>query len=78
MFAIPKSILDALGLQANQQVAVSISGGRIIVEPKVRPRYALSELLAQCDFDQPMTQEDRDWLDAPDAGREEVGGREGV
>jgi antitoxin ChpS len=72
MFAIPKSILDALGLQANQQVAVSISGGRIIVEPKVRPRYALSELLAQCDFDQPMTQEDRDWLDAPDAGREVV------
>lgn len=70
MFAIPKPVLDGLGLQANQQVGVSISEGRMIIEPKVRPRYTLAELLAQCDLDQPMTAEDREWLDAPPAGRE--------
>ncbi len=36
MFAIPKPMLDGLDLHANQQVGVSISGGRMIVEPKVR------------------------------------------
>jgi antitoxin ChpS len=72
MFAIPKPMLDGLDLHANQQVGVSISEGRMIVEPKVRPRYTLAELMAQCDFDQPMTDEDREWLDAPPVGREGI------
>ena len=72
MFAIPKPMLDGLDLHANQQVGVSISEGRMIVEPKVRPRYTLAELIAQCDFDQPMTDEDREWLDAPPVGREGI------
>jgi antitoxin ChpS len=72
MFAIPKPMLDGLDLHANQQVSVSISEGRMIVEPKVKPRYTLAELLAQCNFDQPMTDEDREWLDAPPAGREGI------
>ncbi len=72
MFAIPKPMLDGLDLHANQQVGVSISEGRMIVEPKVRPRYTLAELMAQCDLDQPMTDEDREWLDAPPAGREGI------
>lgn len=72
MFAIPKPMLDGLDLHANQQVGVSISEGRMIVEPKVRPRYTLAELLAQCDFEQPMTDEDREWLDAPPVGREGI------
>ena len=70
MFAIPKAMLEGLGLHANQQVDVSLSDGRMIVEPKVRPRYTLAELLAQCDFDQPMTDEEKEWLDAPPVGRE--------
>ncbi len=72
MFAIPKPMLDGLDLHANQQVSVSISEGRMIVEPKVKPRYTLAELLAQCNFDQPMTEEDREWLDTPPAGREGI------
>ncbi|HTV34227.1 MAG TPA: antitoxin [Methylocella sp.] len=70
MFAIPKPMLDSLDLHPNQQVGVSISEGRIIVEPKARPRYTLAELLAQCELDQPMTAEDREWLDAPVVSRE--------
>jgi len=72
MFAIPKPVLEGLGLQANQQVGVSISDRRMIVEPKVRPRYTMADLLAQCDFDQSMTDEDREWLDAPPVGREGI------
>ncbi len=44
----------------------------MIVEPKVRPRYTMAELMAQCDLDQPMTTEDREWLDAPPVGREGI------
>ena len=70
MFAIPKAMLEGLGLHANQQVDISLSDGRMIVEPKLRPRYALAELLAQCDFDQPITTQEQDWLDSPPVGRE--------
>jgi antitoxin ChpS len=55
-----------------QQVGVSISDGRIIVEPKVKPRYTLTGLLAQCDLEQPMLAEDRKWLAAPAVGREDI------
>lgn len=72
MFAIPKSMLQGLGLQANQQVGVSIADGRLVVEPKVRPRFALADLLADCDFELPITAEDRDWLDAAPVGREVI------
>ncbi|MCI0467664.1 MAG: antitoxin [Beijerinckiaceae bacterium] len=72
MFAIPKPLLDSLGLRANQQVGVSMSDGRMIVEPKVRVRYTLAELMAQCDLDEPVPAEDREWLDAPPAGREAI------
>jgi len=33
-------------------------------------RYSLSELMAQCDVNAPLSAEDRAWLDAPAVGRE--------
>jgi hypothetical protein len=33
-------------------------------------RYTLSELMAQCDLNAPLSAEDRAWLDAPAVGRE--------
>jgi antitoxin ChpS len=72
MLAIPKPMLDSLDLHANQQVGVAIVEGRIVVEPKLKPRYALAELLAQCDFGQPMSAEDREWLDDPPLGKEGI------
>jgi len=33
-------------------------------------RYNLSELMAQCDLNAPLSAEDRAWLDAPAIGRE--------
>ena len=70
MFAIPKAILEGLGLHADQKVGLSISDGRIIVEPKPKPRYTLAELMAECDLDQPFSDEERAWIEAPPAGRE--------
>jgi antitoxin ChpS len=72
MLAIPKPMLDSLDLHANQQVGVSIVDGRIIVEPKVKARYTLAELLSQCDWDEPMSAEDREWLDADPVGKEGI------
>ena len=70
MFAIPKSILEGLGLTPNSQVGLSVSEGRLIVEPNPKPRYTLAELIEQCDLSAPLTEEDREWLDAESVGRE--------
>lgn len=70
MFAIPKPILEGLGLSPNTQVGLSVSGGRLIVDPHPRPRYTLSELMEQCDLSAPVTDESRGWLDVEPEGRE--------
>jgi hypothetical protein len=38
--------------------------------PTGKPHYSLSELVAQCDSDAPLSDDDRTWLDAPPVGRE--------
>jgi antitoxin ChpS len=70
MFAIPKSILASLGLEPNAQVGLSVSDGKLIVEPRPRPHYTLADLVAQCDQEAPKTDEDRAWLEAKPMGRE--------
>ena len=70
MFAIPKPILEGLGLSANTRVGLSVSGGRLIVEPHPQPRYTLAELMEQCDLAAPLSEESRAWLDTQATGRE--------
>jgi antitoxin ChpS len=70
MFAIPRPILEGLGLSANKQVGLSVSGGCLIVDPQPRPRYTLAELIGQCDLSAPVSEESRAWLDDGPAGRE--------
>jgi antitoxin ChpS len=70
MMAVPSAILEQLQLQAGATVNLAIEGGRLIVEPKRKPRYSLEELLAQCEADAPVSAEDREWLDAHPVGRE--------
>jgi antitoxin ChpS len=72
MFAIPKPILDSLGLGPNAEVDLTISEGRLIVEPRARPRYTLAELLAQCDTSAPRSEEEQAWLDDEPVGRETI------
>jgi len=70
MLAVPPAVLQMLHLQAGATVGVVVEGGRLVVEPKPRPRYALAELLAASDYSQPQPAEEREWVDAPAVGRE--------
>jgi antitoxin ChpS len=70
MLAVPPVLLNLLQLKAGATVAMDVEGGRLVVEAKPRPRYTMAELLAKCDYSQPMTAEDREWIDAPPVGRE--------
>jgi antitoxin ChpS len=70
MLAIPKPILEALGMSTNEPVGLTVNDGRLVVEGQHRRKYKLAELLAQCDLTANATEEDREWLDGPPAGRE--------
>lgn len=70
MMVVPPAVLDMLRLQADATVALNVDGQRLIVESQTKPRYTLQELLAQCDGNTPLSNEDREWLDSAPAGRE--------
>jgi antitoxin ChpS len=64
------ALLDMVEIAAGQPVEVSVEEGRIVVEPRRRPRYTLAELLSRCDPDAPLSDKDREWLEAPSTGAE--------
>jgi len=70
MLAIPPAILDLLHLSAGAKVGLAVDGGRLVVEPRARPRYTLAELLAVSDYSQQQPPEEREWADAPAVGGE--------
>jgi antitoxin ChpS len=70
MLAVPRPILDLLRLEPGAAVGLSVEQGRLIVQPAPKPRYTIDELLAQCEPDAAISQEDRDWLDTPPVGQE--------
>lgn len=71
VLAVPKQILSMLHLGAGSQVDVCVENGRLVVEPKVKPRYTLAELLARCtEENMALTAEDQEWLDAKPVGKE--------
>src|SRR3546814_12336900 len=57
MLAVPPALLDVLRLTAGAEVGLAVDNGRLVVEPKARPRYTMAELLASSDYSQ--TQPDR-------------------
>lgn len=70
MMAVPPALLDVLQLSAGAQVGLTVDNGRLVVEPRPRPRYTLDELLAQCDASADLNAEDREWLDSKPVGAE--------
>jgi antitoxin ChpS len=70
MFAIPKPILDGLGLAPNTQVGLSVSAGKLIVQPHPRTCYTLAELMELCDPLASPSADGRAWLEAESVGRE--------
>jgi antitoxin ChpS len=70
MLAVPPVLLNLLHLKAGATVVVDVEDGRLVVEPRLRPRYTMAELLAGSDYSQPQPPEEREWVDAPPVGRE--------
>lgn len=70
MLAVPPAILDILHLHAGATVGLAVDHGRLVVEPTLRPRYSLDELLAQCDASAEVSAEDHAWLDSKPVGSE--------
>lgn len=70
MLAVPPALLDILQLAAGAKVGLAVEDGRLIVEPRSRPRYNLAELLAASDYAEPQPPEEREWVDAPSVGGE--------
>jgi antitoxin MazE len=67
---IPAAVMAAARLEIDQTVEVREDNGRIVIEPVRAPVYTLEELLADMDYSEPLSAEDREWLDAPAVGKE--------
>ena len=70
MLAVPRAVLDVLGLRVGTKVGLAVERGRLVVEPPKRPRYTLEELLAKCDRRAPRAKQDQEWLNGKPVGRE--------
>jgi antitoxin ChpS len=70
MLTVPPALLDILNLRAGTTVGIAVERGRIVVEPQRRHRYALNELLAQCDPKARRSRQEREWLDSKPVGGE--------
>jgi antitoxin MazE len=47
---LPASIARAANLHVDQKVRISVEGGRVVIEPEVKPYPALAERLAAYDI----------------------------
>ena len=73
MVAIPPHIIEELRLGPNATVGLTIERGKIVIRPEPRKgRIGLKARLAMCDFSKPVTKEEREWMNGPRAGREEI------
>jgi antitoxin ChpS len=74
MLAVPPALLNILQLQPGAKVGVAVESGRLIVEAHPRPRYTLTELLAQCNpkarRSKQSSKREGKWLNSKPVGRE--------
>ncbi len=78
MLAVPPALLNVLQLQPGAKVGIAVESGRLVVQPRKRPRYTLDELVAQCNSavrrskqgSRRRSKEDREWLNSKPVGRE--------
>jgi antitoxin ChpS len=70
MLSVPPAILDLLHLEVGATVGLEVDGDRLVISTRMKPHYTLDELLAQCDGQAPLSEEDREWIDLPSVGRE--------
>jgi antitoxin ChpS len=70
IIAIPPALLSQIGLAAGGKIEIAVEGDQLVLRKpaRVKPRYTMAQLLAQCD---PGPFEvDQEWMDAPAVGKE--------
>ena len=73
MVAIPPNFMEQLQLRANETVGVSLEAGKIVIRPHPnKGRIGLKARLKMCNFSKRMTANEREWINAPRVGREEI------
>ena len=74
MLAVPPALLNVLQLQPGAKVGIAVQSGRLVVEPRPRPRYTLDELLSQCNpkarRSKQASKQEREWLHSKPVGGE--------
>ncbi|MFU8789905.1 MAG: AbrB/MazE/SpoVT family DNA-binding domain-containing protein [Methylobacter sp.] len=71
VITVPKQMLRLMNLAVGNQVELTLENGKLIVAPKPKPHYNLSELLAQCNEENmALSDEDQAWLSAQAIGKE--------
>jgi antitoxin ChpS len=68
MLAVPPALLELLQLKAGATVDITVDEGRLVIAPKARRRYTLTELLAASDYSR--VRNGREWIDGDAAGDE--------
>lgn len=70
MLAVPPAILEMLQIESGSAVHMAVESGRLVIEPGVRKKYSLQELLSQCDASAPISGEDGTWTASTATGKE--------
>lgn len=73
IMTIPSHLLAALHVNIGDTLELDITDGVLLVKPaikKMRKQYSLEELLAQCDENAPLNEEDSEWLNIKPIGLE--------
>lgn len=70
MVAIPPAILKQLGMSAGDRVRLTTEEDRIVIRKSTRPHYSIEELIARCDFSQPLSDDEIMWANLPSVGEE--------
>lgn len=71
MLAIPPEMLETMSVKIGSVFELTLEDGALVAKP-AKPKYSLQQLLQEehaAGID-PLAEVDRDWLDAPPAGRE--------
>jgi antitoxin ChpS len=67
VLVVPPELQQEMQLAEGTKLEMQADHGKLLVR---RRKYKLQELLDQCDFSIPMSDEEREWIDAPAVGRE--------
>ncbi|WP_291447693.1 antitoxin [Desulfovibrio sp.] len=70
MLAVPPAILEMLHMESGSAVSMAVESGRLVIEPCLRKKFGLQELLAQGDASAPIPGEDGAWTASSATGRE--------